>query len=296
MKYKKITNNKKKKTKTMVDSHCIFFFQNLKAMTIHKWSGIHDGRFISSRLAHLILNDPLLESARKRIFQVDVLIIDEISMLSKSMFEKLEAALRIRNSDIIFGGIQVVGVGDFLQLPPVKNIRYSDLGEFAFISEYFFKHCVFLKEILRHTNSKLINCVNSLSRGVLDEEAETFIGRMGRPLSLSGEEPLKLFSSNLLADIHNRDTILKVPGTLYSFGSVDTGEEKYLQEIIAPHTLWLKNGAKVMLLRNLSDTLVNGLRGTVTDISQDSLCVYFPSINTTSQLERMSFTGKYRLP
>ena len=171
-------------------------------MTIHKWSGINDGRFSSTRLVHLVSNDARLEGARKRILEVDILIIDEISMMSKSMLEKLESILRIRNEQQIFGGIQVVGVGDFLQLPPVKNTRYKDLGEFAFSSDMFFKHHVFLKEIFRQTNTNLVNCVNNLSRGVLDNETENFVRRMDRPIESVGEESLKLFSNNLLTDMY----------------------------------------------------------------------------------------------
>ena len=261
-------------------------------MTIHKWSGLNDGRFTNERLIHLISNDERYAATKRRILDVDILIIDEISMMSRVMFEKLEMVLRIRNENQVFGGIQVIGVGDFLQLPPVKNTRHKDLGEYAFESKLFFQHRVFLKEIFRQTNQDLINCVNNLSKGLLNEESEEFVRRMARPLNSASEEPLKLFSNNLLTDIYNRDAILKLPGDLYSFDSTDTGEETHLQELTAPQTLWVKKGAKVMLLRNLSDTLVNGLRGVVWDIKDDSIYVYFPSIDSVSRLERMSFTGK----
>ena len=112
-------------------------------MTIHKWSGLNDGRFDSARLIELISTNERLALLRKRILEVDVLIIDEISV-SKSLFDKLESVLRaIRASTKIFGGIQIIEVGDFMQLPPVKNPRYKDFGDFAFESENFFKHKFF---------------------------------------------------------------------------------------------------------------------------------------------------------
>ena len=90
-------------------------------MTIHKWSGLNDGRFTNQKLIHLISNDERYAATKRRILNVDILIIDEISMMSRVMFEKLEMVLRTRNENQVFGGIQVIGEGDFLQLPPVKT-------------------------------------------------------------------------------------------------------------------------------------------------------------------------------
>ena len=52
-------------------------------------------------------------------------------MISKRLFDSLEDTLRIKDPSKPFGGIQVVLVGDFLQMPPVKNTKYGDLGEFS---------------------------------------------------------------------------------------------------------------------------------------------------------------------
>jgi hypothetical protein len=82
------------------------------------------------------------------------------------------------------------------------------------------------------------------------------------------------------------------PGELYEYKSTDEGDRKFLNKILAPQTLWLKKGAPVMLLHNLSDKLVNGLRGTVVDITESGPVVEFPSLNMKMPMEKITFSGK----
>jgi DNA replication protein DnaC len=78
-------------------------------MTIHKRAGLSDWRFSNQHLLRLIINDDRYEKSRKRIENTDVLIIDDISMLSLKMFEQLEFILRnIRQCNFPFRGIQIV--------------------------------------------------------------------------------------------------------------------------------------------------------------------------------------------
>lgn len=78
------------------------------ASTIHHWSGIQDGRFSNDKLVELFKNDDNFASAKKRIEACECLIIDEISMLSKKIFEMLEFVCRhVKQNNLCFGGIQV---------------------------------------------------------------------------------------------------------------------------------------------------------------------------------------------
>ena len=90
----------------------------------------------------------------------------------------------------------------------------------------------------------------------------------------------------------NRDQLLEMPGEVYVFGSVDIGDVKYLEELTVQPTIWLKVGAPVMLLRNLTNSLVNCLRGIVTNIYEGMAVVYFPSVTSTATVKRMSFPDK----
>ena len=82
-----------------------------------------------------------------------------------------------------------------------------------------------------------------------------------------------LYAKNMLADIYNRDCISQLPGDLYTFISTDTGDARDLQDLVVSKILWLMVGAKVVLLQNLSDMLVNGLQGIVESISQETSIV-----------------------
>jgi ATP-dependent exoDNAse (exonuclease V) alpha subunit len=94
---------------------------HIKGMTIHSWSGIG----IKERLSNYDLDKiASTERVAKRIAHAHVLIIDEVSMLSASVFEMVEAVCRVvRRNSRPFGGLQVVLVGDFFQLPPVVKAR-----------------------------------------------------------------------------------------------------------------------------------------------------------------------------
>ena len=89
----------------------------------------------------------------KELEELNMLIIDEISMMSKRTFEMLEYVLRLKDPGRRFGGIQVILVGDFMQLPPVRNKRYGEEGEFCFTHSLFPPHSIILEEIMRQSVS-----------------------------------------------------------------------------------------------------------------------------------------------
>ena len=106
--------------------------------TIHHWSGWGDGHIKLDVLIEMIQTSPLYEQVRNNILKANVLIIDEIGLMSSKTFEGIELICRtIYRSDVLFGGLQVIGAGSFFQLPPVPSA--SDPGLYAFQSEIFTK-------------------------------------------------------------------------------------------------------------------------------------------------------------
>ncbi|XP_053395637.1 uncharacterized protein LOC128555878 [Mercenaria mercenaria] len=135
---------------------CLNYSNNLDTQTIHRWSGMDDGRYSSKETVSIIKNSPNSALTLERIRQTEVLIIDEISMLSRSMFEQVAEICSIKNPDFLFGGMQVIVAGNFYQLPPVPNRLYSDNGEMCFESRTFQKvlqHKVTLEEIVRQKDA-----------------------------------------------------------------------------------------------------------------------------------------------
>ena len=102
----------------------------LHPTTLHSFAGIRDGRGSAEYLVTQVKNN---EGALLRWKNTEILVIDEISMLSAQLLEFLEYIARtIREDQRIFGGIQIISSGDFFQLPPVPNA--SDPGHYAFKS------------------------------------------------------------------------------------------------------------------------------------------------------------------
>ena len=110
--------------------------QFYKGMTIHKWLGIGDCHLPCKSILQNILSNNAYSEVKTRIEKTSTLIIDEIGMLSSQNFEDIEYLCRkVRQLDLLFGGLQVITSGCFKQLPPVPSA--NDPGEYAFMSPIF---------------------------------------------------------------------------------------------------------------------------------------------------------------
>ena len=139
----------------------------VKAVTLHKWSGILDGRYTKEELLHLMNTDERYTDIKQRILNTQCLIINEMSMISAKTLKQVEFILRnTRNYSFSFGGIQMILCGDFYQLSPVANELYGDQGKHCFNTKFFdqvFPHRVNLHIIHRQTDQDLISAINELS-------------------------------------------------------------------------------------------------------------------------------------
>ena len=114
-------------------------------------SGMRDGRHTNKDVCDMIMNDISHSDCKARIRQTQVLIIEEISMISARTLEQLDCICRHlrRLENILIGGLQVVLVGDFRQLKPVPNVLSLDAGEYCFTSKTPISH---RRHHQRHTN------------------------------------------------------------------------------------------------------------------------------------------------
>ena len=199
-------------------------------------------------------------------------------MISARTLGQVENLCRkIRDNEIYFDGLQVILAGDFYQLPPVANELIGDPGNHCYKLHWFdtcFPHKVILKIIHRQSETDLIKCVNELELGEPTDESIAFLKSLDRPLP-NEDQCVNLFARNYDVDVFNYNKIQNLPGELKLYKAKDEGSEHYLQKFMAPKNLGLKLGCPVMILKNLTNLLVNGLHGTVTKLDADSVDVKF---------------------
>ena len=112
---------------------CAAVLLNCKAKTLHSWAGIGLGNGTLEQLVTKIKKNKFTKALWRN---TDILVVDEVSMLSLKLFNVLNAIGKaVRNNQKPFGGIQLVFSGDFFQLPPVGDHLEPDTQQFCFESE-----------------------------------------------------------------------------------------------------------------------------------------------------------------
>ncbi|XP_070577575.1 uncharacterized protein [Ptychodera flava] len=231
-----------------------------KSKTIHSFFGIG--------LADQAIQD-IIKNAKEyvatQLREVDVLIIDEVSMVSARLFNVIATLSKVcREGKQSFGGIQVIAIGDFHQLPPVPS--HVDDGEYPFQSplwEKTFRHNMVLKTIYRqqHNQQEFLQALNSVRLGQCSPRTLDFLNTLKRSLP-NPENQTHIYFHNADVDFHNICQLDKLTGQCHVFQAVDKGDMHEVERrAIAPKKLLLKVGAPVMLVYNLSNSLHNGSTG-----------------------------------
>lgn len=256
---------------------------HMNGMTIHTWAGIG----IKDQLAE---NDLKRMKERKylreHLEKVQVLIIDEISMLHAKQFNLVNQVLQyFKGSAEAFGGIQVVASGDFFQLPPVGKNDELNRDKFAFMSEAWveakFRVC-YLSEQHRQSDSVLDQILNAIRRqAVSDAQIQTLINTKHQQHDT--EIVTRLYTHNLDVDRINEQQLDTISQKMHRFDAVLEGNEKLLEtlksSVRCPEHLILKKGAKVMFVKNNFDLgYVNGSIGEVIGFIEDEELGMMPQV------------------
>ncbi|PID70223.1 helicase, partial [bacterium DOLZORAL124_38_8] len=209
----------------------------------------------------------------QRLKHLDVLIIDEVSMLSPAVFEMIDRVLRaFKKSTEPFGGLQVVLTGDFFQLPPVTKSRNIEL-RFIFQTNLWeslgLKVC-YLTETYRFEDESLLDLLCEIRRADLSEDSFDVLKSCYENQPDIGCEITKLYTHNVAVDDLNYQKLEALPGLSTNFFAKVTGAKTYHEKIfqsslVLPH-LELKRGALVIFIKNNYEVgFVNGTLGTVVD-------------------------------
>jgi ATP-dependent DNA helicase PIF1 len=264
---------------------CAALLLGKDAKTIHSWAGIGLGKESASKLASSIRRYNY--KVARRWLLTHTLIIDEVSMLTPELLEKLnELAQIMRKNTKPFGGIQVILVGDFFQLPPI----YRDSETcFAFESPVWKElnlTTIELTEIIRQDNPVFHNILKEARVGSLSKDSIQILKtRMLESWKDLKIKPTLLFSRRSEVEMINEQNLKALKSPLQTFevktiytASLEMNISKADQERAisildrnAPYknTLELRVGAQVMLIYNLDQEagLVNGSRGIVEGFS-----------------------------
>lgn len=221
------------------------------------------------------------------IKNLDLLVIDEVSMVRADLLDGVDNVLRrYRRSSLPFGGVQLLLIGDLHQLPPVVTSSDHSLLSRHYDSWYFFGSSalqqtelitVELQHIYRQTDRAFVDLLNQVRENRLDERGLQTINARLRP-ELCAEDTadtITLCTHNDRADDINRSRLAAIPGKSRLFSAEIEGdfpEQGYPTEA----SLELKTGAQVMFMRNdnsIDKLYFNGKIGVISRISGDTIFV-----------------------
>ena len=285
---------------------CAAVLLECKAKTVHSWAGIGLGNGEPDQLIRKILKNKILRDNWKA---TDILVIDEVSMMSQKLFELLDSIGKaVRYSQNPFGGIQLIFSGDFYQLPPVGSKEEPETCKFCFESPLWTttfprKNHVQLVKIFRQNDELYQKILNQLREGKLKRSSnEILMQNVNKSFPEDMQIlPTKLFPTKIKVTNINACEMSNLNGEEYEYKIKQctalemTQSEKlkrvlFTKEQINAELLYLQNnlpceevlrlkiGAQVMCIANIllsnDDIICNGARGIVISISPDG----FPTV------------------
>lgn len=245
---------------------------HISGMTIHAWSGIGIRRELSRYDLDALMQK---ENLRKRLTNTKVLIIDEISMLSADLLDMVDVVLRsARGREEPFGGVQVVFVGDFFQLPPISRER-SVLFAFRARSWLSANPVVcYLSEQHRQDDDTFLSLLSAVRKNIVSSTEHTLLkARIQSTETHTDVEIPRLFAHNMDVDRINTEALSKLNTEKKTYTMRHTGNRTLAEALargcLSPGVLELAVGARVMCTKNDPTGLfVNGTLGIVTSFSR----------------------------
>ncbi len=276
---------------------------NAGGVTIHSMFQLPFGNFVpqnqtNSTLQTFKVNDPaslmrgmhMSESKRKLLRELELLIIDEVSMLRADLLDAIDTVLRSirRQQQHPFGGVQVLFIGDLLQLPPVIKDGEWDILRSYYKSIFFFDARVLqnekplyieLEKIYRQDDDVFISLLNNLRNNCVTPNDVTLLNTYYKPTYKAGdgENYITLTTHNYKADKINGEYLQGLKTKSFFFNAEIEGD---FNEFAYPveKRMELKEGAQVMFVKN--DTsgekrFFNGKIGVVTEMTDKAIEVSF---------------------
>jgi DNA polymerase III epsilon subunit-like protein len=246
-------------------------------------------------------------SANKReiINKLEVIIIDEISMVKADTIDAIDRILRVyrKKESLPFGGVQMIFIGDLFQLPPIEGDGWNAVAAF-YKSPYFFdseiigqlndsKNLVFIEldKVYRQTETEFIEILNKIRIGEHETEDLDKLNRnkfdAAKLNELLADNYVVLTTTNNKVDTINEKKLKEIDSPEFSFTGFTEGEFPEHMKT-APQYLTLKAGAQVMLLKNTGRNY-NGKIGRVVTLQEGKVEVFFEGDKAPVQIDRVEW-------
>lgn len=240
---------------------------------------------------------------RSIIKTMDVLVIDEISMVRSDLLDAVDSVLRrFRNRSKPFGGVQLLMIGDLQQLTPVVTDEEAQLLSTYYPTPYFFGSralsmldyvTIELKEVYRQQDERFISILNSVRCGFPSSDVIAALNERYDPSFIPGSEEgyIRLTTHNHIANSYNEQQLVMIEEESHFFDAVIEGnfpEYSYPTE----SRLELKTGAQVMFVKNDPSSekrYFNGKIGIVTDFFEEYILVQCPGEDEKIAVEQLEW-------
>ena len=234
------------------------------------------------------------------IRNMELLIIDEVSMLRADLLDAIDFMMQtVRKKKIPFGGVQVLYIGDLLQLPPIireeewQTLKQYYRGKFFFHSHVIQQNpplYIELSKIFRQTDEVFISILNNLRNNQISQEDIKNLNEYVKPdFDLKANKGyITLTTHNAKADAMNAQSLADLEGKIIKYKPEIVGD---FPEKIYPidEILNLKVGAQVMFVKNdpaFDKKYFNGKMGVIKSLSEQEILVHFPDENKTIEVEK----------
>ena len=258
---------------------------NAGGMTIHSFFQLPFTPYVPN--ARIQSKFDFGKEKRRIIASLDLLIIDEISMVRSDLLDAIDSVLRrYRDHYKPFGGVQLLMIGDLQQLTPVVTPEDEALLKPYYDTPYFFGSkalqqieyvTILLSQVFRQEDKAFLDVLNHIREAHPTTNDIATLNQRCQPAFIpkQGEGYIRLTTHNYLADNYNENELKKLPGHSYTFQAQIEGN---FPEYSYPtsEVLTLKEGAQVMFVKNDPSgehRYYNGRIGEIVEISENRVCV-----------------------
>lgn len=273
--------------------------------------GFHDPDKNISDKQSLLQNVRLNSEKKEMLQELELLVIDEVSMVRADLLDAIDLLLRHfrRNQHQPFGGLQVLFIGDLFQLPPVISDQEWKLLQPYYETPFFFSSralaaapplYIELDRIYRQNEQRFIDILNRIRHNTAGDAELAELNSRYRPgfQPALEENYITLTTHNSQADQINQDRLRALPGEKFTFPAVIEGDFS-VRSAPADETLCLKTGAQVMFVKNDTGNdrkFYNGKLAVVSGLEKDKIIVSFSGGEPDLELKKENWKNiRYRL-